>query len=68
MTPLQVIPILAKWKVHLFRYLTYGLLVGALLAKGPRPDFRNGPLNNFNSGRILAVQRLFESNLNNSPS
>ena len=40
------------------------------LAKGPRPDFNNCPWDDLNSGRILAHQRLFESNLNNglSPS
>ena len=38
------------------------------LAKGPMPDFNSGPENDSNSGCILALQRLFESNLNSSPS
>ena len=42
MAPLQVIPILVKWKIHLFRSPTYGLLVVAILAKDPRSDFSNG--------------------------
>ena len=32
------------------------------------PDFNNGPGNDSNSGCILVLQRLFESNLNNGPS
>ena len=38
------------------------------LAKGPTPDFNNGPGNDSNSDRILALQRLLESDLNNGPS
>ena len=40
------------------------------LVKGPTPDFNNGPGNHSNSGCTLALQRLFESDLNNglSPS
>ena len=37
------------------------------LAKGPTLDFNNGPGNASNIGCILVLQRLFESNLNNSP-
>ena len=35
------------------------------LAKGPRPDFNNGPWDNLKSGRILGSRRLFETDLNN---
>ena len=38
------------------------------LAKGSTPDFNNGQENYSNSGCILALQRLFESDLNNGPS
>ena len=38
------------------------------LAKGPMPDFNSGPGNDSNIGCIIALQCLFESNLNNSPS
>ena len=38
------------------------------LAKDPRPDFNYGPGNDSNSGFILALQRLIESDLNNGPS
>ena len=38
------------------------------LVKGPRPDFNSGPGNDSNINCILALQRLLESNLNNSPS
>ena len=34
----------------------------------PTPDLNSGPGNDSNIGCILALQRLFESNLNNSPS
>ena len=51
MAPPQVFAILVKWKIHLFRSPTYGLLVGA---KCPRPGFNNGPGDNLNSGWILA--------------
>ena len=37
-------------------------------AKGPMPDFNSGPGNDSNIGCTLAVQRLFESSLSNSPS
>ena len=37
------------------------------LAKGSMPDFNSCPGSDSNSGFILALQRLFESNLNNSP-
>ena len=37
------------------------------LAKGPTPDFNSDPGNDSNIGCILALQRLFESKLNNSP-
>ena len=50
MAPPQAIP-----KIHLFKSLTYGLLVGAILAKDPRPNFNNGPGNNSNSGRIFVA-------------
>ena len=46
---------------------TYGLLVNAILAKGPRLAFNNCPWANFNSGRILAPRCLFESDSNNGP-
>ena len=38
------------------------------LAKGPTPYFNSGSGNDSNIGCILALQRLFESNLNSSPS
>ena len=38
------------------------------LAKGPTPDFIYGPGNDLNSGCILALQRLIESDFNNGPS
>ena len=38
------------------------------LAKGPMLDLNSGPGNDSNIGCILALQCLFESNLNNSPS
>ena len=38
------------------------------LAKGPTPYFNSGPGNDSNIGFILALQYLFESNLNNGPS
>ena len=38
------------------------------LIKGPTPDFNNGPGNYSNNGCMFALQCLFESNLNNSPS
>ena len=38
------------------------------LDKGPMPDFNSGPGNDSNIGCILALQCLFGSNLNNSPS
>ena len=37
------------------------------LAKGPRPDFNNGPGDYSSCGRIPPC-RLFESDLNNGPS
>ena len=40
---------------YFFRSPTYGLLVGAYLAKGPTPDFNNCPWDNLNSDRILAL-------------
>ena len=54
-------------------YICSGLLLMVswllpYLAKGPTPDFNNGPGNDSNIGCILAIQRLFESNVNNSPS
>ena len=54
MAPPQVIPILVKCEIYLFRSPTYGLLVGAILAESPRPDFNNGPGDNLDNGRILA--------------
>ena len=38
MSPLQVISVLVRWKIHLFRSPTYGLLVGAISVQGP--DFK----------------------------
>ena len=38
------------------------------LAKGCRPDFNNGLRSDSNSGPILALRRLFESDSNNGPS
>ena len=38
------------------------------LAKGPMPDFNNGPGNDLNSSRSLVPRRLFETDLNNGPS
>ena len=46
--------ILVRKKILLFRSPLYGLLVGAILAKGPRPDFNNGAGDNSNCSRILA--------------
>ena len=37
------------------------------LAKGPMPDFTNGPGNDLNSTRSLAPRRLFETDVNNDP-
>ena len=37
------------------------------LAKGPMPDFNNGPGNDLNSTRSLAPRCLFETNVNNDP-
>ena len=47
---------------------TYDFLVVTILVKDPRPDFNSGPGNYSNISCILALQRSFESNLNNSPS
>ena len=54
-------------------YICSGLLLMVswllpYLAKGPTPNFNSGPGNDSNIGYILALQRLFESNLNHSPS
>ena len=38
------------------------------LAKGPLPDFNNGPGNDLNSSRSLAPRRLFPTDSNNGPS
>ena len=38
------------------------------LAKGPMPDFNNGPGNDLNSSCSLNPQHLFETDLNNGPS
>ena len=38
------------------------------LAKGPMPDFNNGPGNDLNSSCSLTPQRLFETDLKNDPS
>ena len=38
------------------------------LAKGPTPDFNSDSGNDSNIGCILALQHLFEYNLNNNPS
>ena len=38
------------------------------LNKGCKPDFNSGPGNDSNIGCILALQCLFESNLNHNPS
>ena len=54
--------------IYLFRSPTYGILVVTILAKGLTPDFNNDPGNDLNRGCILALQRLFESDLNNGPS
>ena len=43
MAPPLVFANLVKWKIHLFRCPTYGLLVGAIVVKCPRPHFNNGP-------------------------
>ena len=64
MAPLQVIPILVRWKIHMFWRPSYGLLY---LAKGPGPDFNNDPGDNSNSCRIFPLG-LLESDLNNGPS
>ena len=45
----MVIPILCQ-----FRSPTYGFLVGAISAKGCRPDFNNGLGGDSNSGPVLA--------------
>ena len=37
------------------------------LAKGPMPDFNNGPGNDLNSSHSLAPRRLFETEVNNDP-
>ena len=55
MAPLQVILILVKWKIH---YSGLSLILSwwvQHLAKGPRPDFNNGPVDNSNSDSILAA-------------
>ena len=36
MTPPQVFAILVKWKIHLFRCPTYGLMVGAISGQVPQ--------------------------------
>ena len=54
MAPLQVISILVKWKIHMSRSPHYELRVGAYLAKGPRPDFKNIPGSNSNNDHNLA--------------
>ena len=62
MAPLQVIPILVKQRIHLFRSPTYCLLVGAISGPGLIPIMAQGII------RIVAAfcpQRLFESNSNN---
>ena len=68
MAPLQVIPILVKWKIRLFRSPTYGLLVGAIFGQGP-PGLTSIMAQGIT--RIMAafcpLQRLFESNSNNGP-
>ena len=38
------------------------------MTKGSKPYFDDGPGNNSDSGRIFALQCLFESNSNNGPS
>ena len=58
---LQLINTCLYQRVMISWLLTY-------LAKGPTPDFNSGPGNNPNIGCILALQRLFKFNLNNSPS
>ena len=65
MAPPTAIPVLAQMEVLLLRCPTDGLLVGAILAKGPRPDFNNCPWANLNGGRILTPRCLFESDSNN---
>ena len=41
-------------KKQLFKSLTYAFLAVAIVAKGHRPDFNNGPGGYSNNGRILA--------------
>ena len=54
MAPPYAISILCQMGLHLFRSPTYGFLMGAILAKGCRPDFNNGLRGDLNSGAILA--------------
>ena len=77
MAHLQVILILARWKIFLFRcplmvswWVQY-LAEDLRLDFNNRPwdnDFNNHPWDNLNSGHILADCRLFESDSNNGPS
>ena len=68
MAPPQATPILCQMKYTSVQvsYLCSWWL--PYLTKGPTPDFNIGPGNHSNSGCIFALQRLFKSNLNNSPS
>ena len=55
---------------EVYNYLSLLLMISwwlPYLATGPTPDFNSGPGNDSNIGCILALQRLFDSNLNNSP-
>ena len=61
-------PILCQMKYISVHVSYLGFLVVTILANGPTSDFNSGPGNESNIGCILALQRLFESNLNNSPS
>ena len=66
--PPQAILSLCQMEAQLFKSLTYAFLAVAILAKGHRPDFKNGPGGYSNNDRILVPRRLFESDSNNGPS
>ena len=69
MAPPRAIPILCQMKIYICsgRLLTVSWWL-PYLVKGPTPDFNSGPGNDSYIGCIFALQHLFKSNLNNSPS
>ena len=54
MAPLQVIPVLVRWKMYLSRSLIWAPGGCSIWPRAPRPDFNNSPGDNSNSGRTLA--------------